>query len=82
MPQIKTLLFQKCKQPMRKPDRTTMKGSKESSQYWYGKDSGGRYVIRKSDHWGPVGKTRINLLNGKGGYRPTCPCGKSYYIYA
>jgi hypothetical protein len=39
--------FRACKKPLRKPDYQ----SKSGSQYWYGSNSKGQYVIRESDHW-------------------------------
>lgn len=51
---VKTAVtFKGCKTPKRKPDYISsdpMWGL-ISSQYWYGKDSHGEYVIRCSDHW-------------------------------
>jgi hypothetical protein len=39
--------FRGCKKPKRKPDY----GSASGSQYWYGTDKKGDYVIRCSNHW-------------------------------
>ena len=39
--------FKGCKTPRRMPDYI----SKSGSEYWYGKDKNGNYVIRQSDHW-------------------------------
>ncbi len=45
-------LFKICKTPKRKADYTSYsKWGDVSSQYWYGEDKNGRFVIRKSDHW-------------------------------
>jgi hypothetical protein len=45
--------FKVCKVPKRPSDfKSVNKYSGEvSSEYWYGKDSIGEYVIRYSDHW-------------------------------
>ena len=47
-------LFKGCKRPKRNPDYISY--SKKypdliSSEYWYGVDKNGKYVIRFSDHW-------------------------------
>ncbi|MDR1561111.1 MAG: hypothetical protein LBS23_02020 [Holosporaceae bacterium] len=39
--------FKGCKKPKRTPDYI----SKSGSQYWYGEDKKGHYVIRYSNHW-------------------------------
>ncbi|MEK7227934.1 MAG: hypothetical protein AAB681_01095 [Patescibacteria group bacterium] len=48
-------VFKACKRPKRKPDFVSITNfhfkEKISSEYWYGKDSFGEYVIRCSDHW-------------------------------
>jgi hypothetical protein len=49
--------FKMCKKPHYKADRTS-----GCSQYWYGADKRGRYMIRHSNHWGKVGRS-IYLLS-------------------
>lgn len=46
-------VFVETTRPEREPDYISRKcGTDEiSSQYWYGKDEGGEYVVRASDHW-------------------------------
>jgi len=44
--------FKGCKRPKRKPDFTSYnRRGIVSSEYWYGEDKKGEYVIRSSDHW-------------------------------
>ena len=40
-------VFEGTKRPKGKPDYTSYSGS----EYWYGEDNGGKYVVRGSDHW-------------------------------
>ncbi len=40
-------VFKACKTPKRVPNFVSPSGS----QYWYGEDKVGAYVIRQSDHW-------------------------------
>ena len=40
-------VFEGTERPEGKPDYTSYSGS----EYWYGKDNGGKYVVRGSDHW-------------------------------
>ena len=40
-------IFKGCKKPTRSPDYESNSGS----QYWYGSNKNGSYVIRFSDHW-------------------------------
>ena len=40
-------VFEGTERPERKPDYTSYSGS----EYWYGEDKGGKYVVRGSDHW-------------------------------
>lgn len=46
-------VFKACKRPLRKSDYVSRDCERGyiSSEYWYGKDSVGEYVIRCSDHW-------------------------------
>lgn len=65
------VIFKGCKTPKRKPDFESKKGSFDytmfktyehiSSQYWYGEDKKGLYVIRESNHW----SFRRNFLKKK-----------------
>lgn len=44
--------FKACKRPKREADYTSFnREGRVSSEYWYGEDSVGSYVIRFSDHW-------------------------------
>jgi hypothetical protein len=51
------VVFKACKRPRRQPDYISYyvddyTGKKYiSSEYWYGCDKRGEYVIRASDHW-------------------------------
>ena len=52
-------VFSQVERPNREPDyisRKTMQPDKVSSEYWYGEDEGGKFVIRGSDHWSAVAK--------------------------
>ena len=40
-------VFEGTERPKGKPDYTSYSGS----EYWYGEDKGGKYVVRGSDHW-------------------------------
>ena len=40
-------VFEGTERPEGKPDYTSYSGS----EYWYGEDKGGKYVVRGSDHW-------------------------------
>ena len=40
-------VFEGTERPEGKPDYTSYSGS----EYWYGEDNGGKYVVRGSDHW-------------------------------
>ena len=40
-------VFEGTERPKGKPDYTSYSGS----EYWYGEDIGGKYVVRGSDHW-------------------------------
>ena len=40
-------VFEGTERPKGKPDYTSYSGS----EYWYGEDNGGKYVVRGSDHW-------------------------------
>lgn len=44
-------VFKPCKSPSCSPEKISQGGSK----YWYGIDKFGKFMIRKSDHWGQVG---------------------------
>lgn len=74
--------FKGCKRPKRNPDYSSPSGSK----YWYGEDSKGKYMIRRSDHWsyingyaiypfecGSIKKSFWGLKTSKPTY-----CGKIY----
>lgn len=41
-----------CFKPFDEPDCEPDFISESGSQYWYGEDEVGDYVVRKSDHWG------------------------------
>ena len=44
--------FKGCKRPKRKADFISYnKYGEISSEYWYGSDTKGNYVIRSSEHW-------------------------------
>ena len=44
--------FKGCKRPKRKPDFVSKTHYGEtSSEYWYGENKKGKFVIRSSDHW-------------------------------
>ena len=44
--------FKGCKRPKRKPDFISKTHYGEiSSEYWYGENKKGKFVIRSSDHW-------------------------------
>lgn len=45
--------FKGCKTPKRKPDYISYDKQSDSvsSNYWYGTDKRGDYVIRESNHW-------------------------------
>lgn len=44
--------FKGCKIPKREADYTSLNQYDEvSSEYWYGEDKKGKFVIRVSDHW-------------------------------
>lgn len=43
--------FKGCKRPKRNPDYTSKYRGRVSSEYWYGTDSKGPYVVRDSTHW-------------------------------
>ena len=52
-------VFSQVERPNREPDyisQRTMQPDKVSSEYWYGEDEGGKYVVRGSDHWSTVAK--------------------------
>lgn len=66
-----------------KPDTTPNYSSNSDSDYWYGRDKNGVFVIRKSDHWGSdvascdwyiAGDTKLNSFDDKKGVR----YGKAY----
>ena len=40
-------VFEGTERPKGKPEYTSYSGS----EYWYGEDNGGKYVVRGSDHW-------------------------------
>ena len=40
-------VFEGTERPKGEPDYTSYSGS----EYWYGEDNGGKYVVRGSDHW-------------------------------
>ena len=40
-------VFEGTERPKGRPDYTSYSGS----EYWYGEDKGGKYVVRGSDHW-------------------------------
>lgn len=42
--------FKGCKKPKKNPDFISNSGS----EYWYGEDRNGRFVIRHSDHWSEI----------------------------
>lgn len=46
-------IFKGCKRPKRKPDFISYSkyDGRISSEYWYGEDKNGSYVIRCSNHW-------------------------------
>ncbi len=45
-------IFANSKKPLREPDYISYTRDYEiSSEYWYGTDKGGEYVIRRSGHW-------------------------------
>ena len=44
-------VFKPCKSPSCSPENISQGGSK----YWYGSDKRGKFMIRKSDHWGHIG---------------------------
>lgn len=47
-----TGVWKGCKKPKRVPNYTSTDNNGEvSSQYWYGKNKKGTYIIRNSDHW-------------------------------
>lgn len=71
-------IFKACKTPNRKPDYVSKYagGRKVSSNYWYGKDVKGYYVIRASNHWGDVASCNWEI-NGKIIPRKFCS-GKIY----
>ena len=44
--------FKGCKRPKRDPDYISYSRYEEiSSEYWYGSDKKGSFVIRSSEHW-------------------------------
>ena len=47
-------VFEGTERPKGKPDYTSYSGS----EYWYGEDKGGKYVVRGSDHWS--GEFKVN----------------------
>ena len=47
-------VFEGTERPEGKPDYTSYSGS----EYWYGEDNGGKYVVRGSDHWSGEFKVR------------------------
>ena len=64
---IKTeAIFKGCKKPKRKPDYISYsidyytEEKRISSQYWYGENKKGKYVIRESDHWVKMKKLSSN----------------------
>jgi len=45
-------IFKECNTPKRKPDYVSRdKKGRISSEYWYGSNKQGEYVIRRSNHW-------------------------------
>lgn len=84
--------WKRCNTPKRKPDYQSSKkyrnwdGELEetgiiSSQYWYGEDSRGKYVIRQSDHWGNVATCYWILTKGKSSItHARRKCGKLYLV--
>lgn len=55
--------------PQREPDYISYKcgsfSKKISSEYWYGEDSRGKYVVRGSDHWSSYYKNEIPVEYNK-----------------
>ena len=52
-------VFEGTERPKGKPDYTSYSGS----EYWYGEDKGGKYVVRGSDHWS--GEFKVKDGNGQ-----------------
>ncbi|MDP3836841.1 MAG: hypothetical protein Q8Q67_01955 [bacterium] len=58
--------FKGCKKPKRKADYTSYNRDQEiSSEYWYGEDKNGKYVIRCSKHWSRTNSIGELLCCGK-----------------
>ena len=76
--------WKRCNKPKRKPDYVSKRkymGIETkciSSQYWYGSDSKGDYIIRQSDHWGNVATCFWLLTKGRESEKTTLKCGKIY----
>lgn len=53
-------VFKGCKRPLRNPDYVSMtKSGTISSEYWYGTNKQGDYVIRSSSHWSLINNNGI-----------------------
>ena len=57
-------VFVPTERPQREPDYISKKrdGEGVSSEYWYGEDENGEYVIRNSDHWSGVSQSGNGLF--------------------
>ncbi len=72
-------IFEEVSRPQRDPDykSTTISGYGISSEYWYGSDEGGDYVVRGSDHWSNVSPNIASYEAWRNGLRD-----KSEYRYS
>ena len=67
-------VYKPCKRPVRNPDFESPSGS----QYWFGENKNGKYIIRSSNHWGKAKGCYWDLKNAET-YRLEEPvCGKIY----
>lgn len=53
--------FNEVEKPAREADYTSNSGS----QYWYGEDKNGQYVVRGSNHWSGIGRDQEDLDRGR-----------------
>lgn len=53
--------FKGCKRPNRQADfiSSDRRTGQASSEYWYGQDKIGKYVIRSSNHWSNSNNTEV-----------------------
>ncbi len=57
-------VFKGCKRPKRTPDYTSHNKQGEiSSEYWYGENNKGKYIIRYSTHWSNLNNSNKNDIS-------------------